>query len=128
MTRRIFISYRREDAPDAAGRLYDLLKSELPACNLFLDVDGHSIKPGDDFVEVLKSHVSAADAVLVVIGPRWAELMAARKGDPNDWVYIEIRAALDARKQVIPILVGRARMPREDTLPEEIRPLARRSA
>src|SRR5262249_35587081 len=85
-------------------------------------------RPGDDFVEILKSHVATADAVVVVIGPRWAELLAARKGDPNDWVYIEVRAALDARKHVIPILVGRARMPREDMLPEEIRPLARRNA
>jgi hypothetical protein len=41
-------------------------------------VEGH-IAPGDDFVDVLNRQVSQCDVLL--IGPRWAELMAARVGD-----------------------------------------------
>jgi hypothetical protein len=66
--------------------------------------------------------------VLAVIGPRWAELLAARKGDPGDFVAIEIKAAFDQGKRVIPVLVGGASMPRAHSLPEAIRPLARRNA
>jgi hypothetical protein len=42
-TLRIFLSYRREDAPDAAGRLYDHLFERF-GTNVFMDVD--TIEPG----------------------------------------------------------------------------------
>jgi molybdopterin biosynthesis enzyme MoaB len=90
-------------------------------------VEGH-IKPGDDFVAVLNAQVEATDVVLAVIGPRWSELLAARANDPDDFVAIEIRAAIENNKRVIPVLVGGAGMPRADALPEAIRPLARRNA
>jgi hypothetical protein len=35
-----------------------------------MDVEG-SIKPGDDFVEVLSAQLGACDAMLAIIGPRW---------------------------------------------------------
>jgi hypothetical protein len=92
-----------------------------------MDVEGH-IKPGDPFVEVLNAQVAACDVLLAVIGPRWAELLAARQGDPEDFVAIEIKAALDQGKRVIPVLVGGASIPRADSLPEAIRPLVRRNA
>jgi hypothetical protein len=41
---------------------------------------------------------------------------------------IEIKAALENTKRVIPVLVGGARFPRADALPEAIRSLARRNA
>jgi hypothetical protein len=64
--------------------------------------------------------------VLVVIGPRWATLLEARRGDAADFVVIEIKAAFDQGKCVIPVLVGGAAMPSADSLPEAIRPLAHR--
>jgi hypothetical protein len=58
--------------------------------------------------------------------------MGARRLDnADDFVRIEFASALhqDKRvKRVIPVLVGEARMPRPDELPEAIRPLARRHA
>ena len=51
-----------------------------------------------------------------------------RCGDADDFVAIEIKAGLEQRKRVIPVLVGGAGMPRADTLPESIRALARRNA
>jgi molybdopterin biosynthesis enzyme len=63
---------------------------------------------------------------LAVIGTRWVELLDEYRED--DFVVIEIKAALDQRKRVIPVLVGGASMPQADRLPEAIRPLARRNA
>jgi TIR domain len=127
MTGKIFINYRRGDDAGFTHALYLHLESEYASGDLFMDVEGH-IKPGDDFFEVINAQIATCDVVLAVIGPRWAELLAERKGDPDDFVAIEIKAAFDQGKRVIPVLVGRASMPRADSLPEAIRPLARRNA
>jgi hypothetical protein len=70
-----------------------------------MDVEG-SIKPGDEFVAVLNSQVAETDLLLAVIGPRWSELLAARANAPYDFVAIEIKAALENNKRVIPVAVG----------------------
>jgi len=127
MAGKIFINYRRGDDPGYTQALYQRLEHEFRDGALFMDVEGQ-IKPGDDFVEVLNAQVAAADVLLVVIGPRWAELFSQRQNDPDDFVAIEIKAALDQGKRVIPVLVGGAGIPRAETLPEPIRPLARRNA
>ncbi len=107
MAGKIFINYRRGDDAGFTQALYLRLEDEFTADDLFMDVEGH-IKPGDDFVEVLNHQVAASDVLLVVIGPRWADLLAARAGDPDDFVAIEIKAGLDNAKRVIPVLVGGA--------------------
>jgi formylglycine-generating enzyme required for sulfatase activity len=127
MAGKIFINYRRGDDPGFTQALYQRLEDEFTADDLFMDVEGH-IKPGDDFVKVLNSQVTGADVLLAVIGPRWSELLAGRANDPDDFVAIEIKAALENDKRVIPVLVGGAGMPRADALPEAIRSLARRNA
>jgi nucleoid-associated protein YgaU len=127
MAGKIFVNYRRGDDPGFTQALYQRLEDEFTADDLFMDVEGH-IKPGDDFVAVLNAQVEATDVVLAVIGPRWSELLAARANDPDDFVAIEIKAALGNNKRVIPVLVGGASMPRADLLPEAIKPLARRNA
>lgn len=47
---RIFISYRRGDAPGHAGRLYDGLVSRFGGESVFMDVDGRTMRwtPGQD--------------------------------------------------------------------------------
>ena len=127
MPGRIFINYRRGDDAGFAQALYQRLEEDFPSADLFMDIEGH-IKPGDDFVEVVNGQVAACDVMLAVIGPRWAVLMEARGGSADDVFTIEIRAALDQGKRVIPVLVGGASMPAGETLPEPIRPLARRNA
>jgi hypothetical protein len=94
MPGKIFINYRRGDDPGYTQALYQRLEDEFASGDLFMDVEGH-IKPGDDFVEVLNAQVAAADFLLTIIGPRWTELLAARTGDPDDFVTIEIKAAVD---------------------------------
>jgi TIR domain/Bacterial SH3 domain len=130
MTGKIFINYRRGDDPGYTGRLFDRLQDAFAPEQLFLDVD--NIAPGLDFVRVLDERVAECDVVLAVIGKGWLDARdakgARRLEDPDDFVRIEIAAALSQDKRVIPVLVGDAPMPRPDELPEALRPLARRNA
>jgi hypothetical protein len=125
-TPKVFISYRREETAGHAGRLYDALGARFGGRNVFMDVD---LAPGIDFAEQITEAVGACDALLVVIGPKWATTLDARLADPNDFVRLELEIALrrpDVR--VIPLLVAGARMPDPGDLPESVRTLARRNA
>ena len=124
---KIFINYRRADEAGFAHAIFHRLEDAFPEAQLFMDVEG-DIKPGDEFDKVLHAQVLAADIQLVIIGPRWTAIMAERSLDPNDFVVIEIKSALNSGKRVIPVLVGGAGMPRSEALPAEIRELTRRSA
>jgi TIR domain len=127
---RIFLNYRREDTAGYAGRLYDALVSRFPADQVFIDID--AIEPGVDFVEVVENAVGACDVFIALIGQRWAEVMnergQRRLGDENDFVRLEIEAALKRKIRIIPVLVQGANMPRASELPESLAPLARRNA
>ena len=127
----IFICYRREDSIAYAGRLYDRLVDHFGARHqVFMDLA--AIKPGDDFVERIEQTVASCCAMIAVIGRQWLtvtdEAGHGRLHDPEDFVHIEIRAALDRKIRVIPALVGGARMPTAQDLPPALSPLARREA
>src|SRR5262245_21962598 len=119
MTGRIFVSYRRDMNGAAAGRVYDRLLHHFGREHLFMDVEG--IEPGVDFVRVLNERLSECGALLAVIGPGWldAKDRAGRRrlDDPNDYVRLEIQAALDRDVRVIPVLVDGAQMPQASELP-----------
>jgi Tol biopolymer transport system component len=108
----IFISYRRSDNPDATGRIYDRLVSEFGKSRVFKDVD--SIPLGQDFRGHLDDVVGGCVAVLAIIGPRWTDARNAagnrRLEDPDDFVRIELEAALARDIPVVPVLVGHAAM------------------
>ncbi len=127
---RIFVSYRREDSPGSAGRLYDKLYDRYGAASLFRDVD--TLAPGDDFVEAIESKLNECDVLLAVIGPRWLQaedLEHRRRLDLEmDYVRLEIQTALQRKIRVVPVLVEGARMPRRDELPEVLQPLSRKQA
>jgi hypothetical protein len=127
---RIFISYRREETAYPAGWLYDRLAARFADDQVFKDVD--SIELGDDFVEVISSAVGSCDVLLALIGDRWLTITdedgRRRLDDPNDFVRVEIEAALTRNVRVIPILVEGARMPRAEELPDSLARLVRRQA
>jgi uracil-DNA glycosylase family 4 len=127
---RIFINYRRQDTEGYVGRLYDYLAQHFERDQLFMDVD--SIPPGADFVKVLEDAVSVCDVFIAMIGPQWLTAVddaGERRLDLwNDFVRIEIASALNQNKLVIPVLVGRARMPSPADLPDDLTALARRNA
>jgi hypothetical protein len=126
----VFISYRRDDSAGYAGRIFDRLTSRLGHDAVFFDVD--TIQPGRDFVEVLSERVGACDALIAIIGKQWIASADGenrrRLDDPNDFVRIEIEAALKRNVPVIPVLVDGAGMPRADQLPDGLKTLVRRQA
>jgi hypothetical protein len=126
---KIFISYRREDSNAFAGRLFDRLQARFGAESVFMDID--SIPMGVNFQQHLAAAVSACDVMLALIGEEW--LTANRNGqrrldDPGDFVRTEIESALNRGIPVVPILIGRASMPREQDLPGALKPIAFRNA
>jgi TIR domain-containing protein len=130
MAARIFINYRRDDSTGTAGRLHDRLAQSFGRKNLFMDVD--HIPAGVDFVIHLSRQVAACDVFLALIGPSWLDARnekgERRLHDPDDFVAIEIEAALARNIRLIPVLVGGARMPKASELPESLKPLVRRHA
>jgi TIR domain len=127
---RIFICYRREETAYPAGWLYERLAERFGSGQVFKDVD--SIQLGDDFVDVISRAVGSCDVLLALIGEHWLtsadEHGRPRLDDPDDFVRLEIQAALDRQVRVIPILVDGARMPRADELPDSLAKLVRRQA
>jgi len=126
----IFLNYRRDDSMGMAGRLYDRLAQAFGQENLFMDVD--HIPAGVDFVDYLNSQVAACEVFISVIGPSWLDARN-EQGDrrlhvPDDFVTIEIAAALARDIRVIPVLIDGARMPKAGDLPEPLKPLVRRHA
>jgi hypothetical protein len=130
MAAKIFINYRRDDSIGMAGRLHDRLALTFGRDNLFMDVD--HIPVGEDFEAHLNRQVAECHVVLVVIGPNWLnakdESGGRRLDNPEDFVAIEIAAALARGIRVIPVLVDGARMPKASELPDLLKPLARRQA
>ena len=125
----IFISYRRDDSRDIAGRLVDRLRQEYSDEQLFLDID--AIPAGTNFETVLADRLKTCDVLLAVIGPRWVKVKDAsgkrRLDEPGDYVRREIASALQRNDvRVIPLLVSDATMPRAEDLPDDLKALIAR--
>ena len=127
---RIFISYRRDDSAGYAGRIYDRLATHFGKDAIFMDVD--TIAAGLDFVEVLENAVQSCDVLVALIGRQWLNIKDAagkrRLDNPQDFVRIEVTAALNRGIRVIPVLVDGTPMPNSDQLPSDLKLLARRNA
>lgn len=123
--RRVFLSYRRADAGSYTGHLYRDLVLGLGKRRVFRDREG--IEGGGDFPAILQKEIERADAVLAVIGPDWLVTAEGterpRIFDEKDWVRRELEIAIEQGKQLIPVLVGGAQMPRSSEIPESLHPL-----
>lgn len=124
----VFISYRRGETSGQARALHDRLGDRFGTDRVFMDVD--SIDPGADFVEKIEEAIGSSAVVLVLIGRDWVSRRSGERlfDDPTDFVRMETDTALRSGVPVVPILVERAPMPEPEELPEEIRPITRRSA
>ena len=122
----VFISYRREDSSGYAGRLFDILSVHFGKENIYMDLD--TIKGGDNFATVIDDKIGLCDALLAVIGERWLTCPGAdgsrRLDMEHDYVRLEIAKALERGVRVIPVLVGGAKMPQQQDLPDDLRPFA----
>jgi len=119
---KIIISYRRSDSDVFAGRVHDRIVSRYGDQSAFIDVD--NIPFGKDFRVHIQEELASADAVLVIVGPKW--LGSARGGrsrilDATDPVRIEVETALSRGIPTIPILVAGTSMPKPEQLPETLK-------
>lgn len=126
---RIFINYRREDSRADSGRLYDHFKEQFPG-RVFQDVG--SLEPGVEWPVAIAEMLNQTSACIVVIGKSWLDIRdqagKRRLDNPDDPVRQEIVTALQHKTPIFPVLVGRAEMPKEEDLPEDLRPLCRLEA
>jgi len=130
VSKKVFISYRREDTADAAGRVYDRLWRVLSKPNVFFDVS--TIGGGQDFNEKIVSAIGRTDAALIFIGRDWlAPVQPAGKPriwEESDYVRAELRAVLARPILALPVLVAGARMPKSEELPEDVKAITTRNA
>jgi TIR domain len=131
MSSGIFISYRRLDSKADARSICQRLEKAFGKRKVFIDVD--SIRPGDNFQSVLKNNLEKCNIMVVVIGPRWLELLrsSSRHTDSersHDYVYLEVASALEGKLPIFPVLVDGATMPEAKDLPDDLKPLAFRQA
>jgi 4a-hydroxytetrahydrobiopterin dehydratase len=129
----IFISYRRSDSYDTAHRLEIELSREFGEENVFFDQT--SAPPGTAWPHAIRVAAKKADALLVVIGPKWLHTQDEKSGRrrldiKDDWVRLEILTFLKRKKAtrsndllILPLLVNGATMPRSEYVDNELGPL-----
>jgi hypothetical protein len=129
-TSAIFLSYRRSDTGGYAGRLVEELEVRFGKGSVFQDVA--AIAPGSDFAHAIETAITHCQVLIVLIGDTWlAERDAGgrlRLHDPNDFVRMEVAAALRAKRPVLPVLVEEGKMPAAGALPSDLEGLARLQA
>jgi CheY-like chemotaxis protein len=117
----VFISYQRSDTLYAAHALGYALR--LAGHDAFVDTG--SIGGGEPYPEVIGKAISHANAVLALIGPRFA---VHRLQEPSSVVAFEWRYARYHGAAVVPVLLEGAAMPKESDLPRELRWIGKRNA
>lgn len=129
---KIFISYRRSDSFDTAHRLATELRREFGEGNVFFDQT--SALPGTAWPDAIRVAAEKADALLVVIGPKWLHTQDEKSGRrrldiKDDWVRLEILTFLKRKKAtsndllILPLLVNGATMPRSEYVDNDLEPL-----
>lgn len=115
----VFVSYRRQESGDIAGRLADRLVDRFGDERVFIDVE--ALEPGVDWAEAIARAVEACAVMVVVIAPGWLSVDDGqgrrRLDDPEDMVRFEVGTALARDVAVISVLVKGAAMPRLLTRP-----------
>jgi len=119
---KIFISYRRSGGYDTAKLLYEKLK--LDGYSVFLDID---ILENGNFDEELGKRVKKCKDFLLILSPGIFDRFAEKDYNPRqDWVRQEIVCALEAKKNIIPLVFGDFNFPRR--LPNDIKEITKKNA
>ncbi len=120
----VFVSYRRVDA-DAALIVYGWLRDRFGRDGVFWDAE--DIPASAPWASEIRESVRSAAALVVVIGPGWAELRnddgSVRLESEDDWVRREVMLALEIGLPIFPVVSPGAELPSEASLPEELRGL-----
>jgi TIR domain len=91
----VFISYRRADESWGLAIFQDLTQNGY---DVFIDYDG--IASGN-FETVILENIGARAHFLVLLTPTALD----RCSDPTDWMRREIEAALDSRRNIVPLML-----------------------
>ncbi len=131
MNKKIFVNYRRADCGGYAIALNNELKKYFGEESVFLDVGG-SIPLGSSFdVEIFET-IKSCDTLLVLIGEKWLTIAdengRRRIDNKNDYVNLEIAAAIQHNVRIVPVLIDNVKMPTEEALPDNIKSLAKKQA
>ena len=110
----IFISYRRADSEDFAGRLYDNLVNEY--AKVFFDTED-GIGAGEHFLKVIVKKIEEADVFLMLVGKK-SEQEFKQREEQDDYVLKEILHAQASNCRIIPVLLKGVE--RIDYLPKEL--------
>lgn len=121
----VFISYRRSDTQDLAGRIADRIRAVPEVGKVFIDVDG--IEPGADFALKIRAALVESPVCILLIGPQWRGVRedgaTARIFEDRDFVRLEAAAALASDGKVLPVLANGAAMPEAEALPQDLQRL-----
>ena len=104
-----FISYRRKDSSLEVRNIYDALIKK--GYSTFCDV--YSLKSGN-FDENIKRIIGSCTNFILVISQESIDTCS----EEGDWMYKEIREALDKHKNIVCVFVGDVEFP--PNLPESI--------
>ncbi len=106
----VFLCYRRADEPFATALLGMAFIDRLGEDRVFLDTV--SLDRGRAFEQKLIDSARRADVMLVVVGGAWDEGRNRERLDQDDdWIRREVRAARDARRRIVLVLVERGAGP-----------------
>lgn len=126
----MFLSYRRNEMPEAWGYIYDALVARFGRARVVRDLDSFPL--GVDVRAHIADAMSRCAILIVIIGPDW--VTGASRGkkrpllNPNDYVRLEIELAFARGLRVVPVLVGGVRLPSKGVLPKPLKPLAELNA
>jgi len=129
---RIFISYRRDDSAGHVLALVPALRNHFGADRIFKDTE--SIPFGVDYLAFIKDVLTTCSVMLAVIGRDWLTIQdpgrkTRRLDNPDDPLRLEVTTALESERiRVIPVLVGRGVMPKQEDLPGDLAKLHFRNA
>ena len=110
----IFISYRREGGGATAGRINDMLTAD--GYSVSYDVD--TLREGRFDMQLLERIEQCQDFILVVDKNCFARTIDPATNPQDDWLWQELKYALQLKKNVIPVLLAGANFPQN--LPEDI--------
>lgn len=119
---RIFISHRQSETETVAHRLCERLRQHYGP-QVFANIG--QVPLGSDYRSFIAQEVERSDLVLVLMGPRWLEIVRAKASQSQDFVRTEIEIALAKNLLTVPVLIGEeAVMPAENELPPRISQLS----
>ena len=119
----IFVNYRREDSQSITGRIDEHLRRAFGDRDVFRDID--SIPAGVDFAKHLQQALHECEVCVAILGVRW---ISKRLEDENDFVRVELEAALSRGVPIIPVLVEGANLPKQDQIPNSLHDLLKHQA